>query len=60
MGQVVCIRHPKYEGKESPVLSCKTCCSIFIAAIKAKQPQQDINEWLEQKVREARGYNPSK
>jgi hypothetical protein len=67
MGTLHCIRHPEYVGEGSPVLSCKTCCSTFIAAIKVKaaaqrpqQSEQDINEWLEQKVREAREYNPRK
>jgi len=26
--------HPKYNGKDSPVLSCKTCCGLFIQLIK--------------------------
>ncbi|MEN9835120.1 MAG: hypothetical protein RL011_1313 [Pseudomonadota bacterium] len=26
-----CIKHPEYRGKTSPVLACRTCCSMFLA-----------------------------
>jgi hypothetical protein len=61
MGRLVCILHPKYEGKESPVLSCKTCCGIFVAQIRAKQSANfDAARWMAEKAAEARGYNPNK
>ena len=34
MSKLICLQHPKYTGKDSPVLSCKTCCGIFIGQIK--------------------------
>ncbi len=54
---IVCIRHKEYKGSESPTLSCKACCNIFIAAIKAKQPA-DFNptEWLKEKAKESEEY----
>jgi len=36
MANIVCIKHPRYKGKGTPVLSCKTCCSLFIALMQAK------------------------
>lgn len=51
---VICFRHPEYQGTTTPVLSCKTCCSLFIAAIKAKTPVKvDADMWLKEKSREA-------
>jgi hypothetical protein len=61
--KVICIRHPKYSGKESPVLSCKTCCGIFIAEIKARSTDGEIfqpAEWLDKKAKEAAEYNRKK
>lgn len=34
MNKVICLRHPKYNGKSSPDLRCKSCCSIFVNNIK--------------------------
>ncbi|MCX6104838.1 MAG: hypothetical protein NTY08_03295 [Proteobacteria bacterium] len=34
---LVCIRHPEYDGAASPVLSCKVCCSIFLAEVRSRQ-----------------------
>jgi len=31
---VVCFSHPKYRGVESPVLACKTCCTLYVEKIK--------------------------
>jgi hypothetical protein len=31
---LICFSHPSYQGTSSPVLSCKTCCSIFLATLK--------------------------
>lgn len=54
-GLVVCIKHPKYDGKESPVLSCKTCCSTFVAAIKARSGTDKVDpyQWLADKAKAA-------
>lgn len=66
MNKLVCFKHPEYVGNESPVLSCKACCSIFIAEIKnqnnahveaskAKATARfDTKKWLEEKAKEAR------
>jgi asparagine synthetase A len=55
---VICFRHPRYDGKERPVLSCKTCCAIFISTIKARVSEGqsvefDPRAWLDDKRREA-------
>jgi hypothetical protein len=34
---VVCMRHPKYSGVESPDLTCKVCCSKFVERIRSEQ-----------------------
>lgn len=34
---VVCLRHPKYSGVESPDLNCKVCCSKFVERIRFEQ-----------------------
>jgi hypothetical protein len=34
---VVCLRHPKYSGVESPDLNCKVCCSKFVERIRSEQ-----------------------
>ena len=36
MQNVVCIRHSDYRGNSSPNLSCRTCCGIYVAVIKAE------------------------
>lgn len=54
--KLVCIKHPKYDGNTSPVLSCKTCCGIFIGVIKersASRQNADAYKWIEDKVRQA-------
>jgi hypothetical protein len=55
---VICFRHPRYDGKERPVLACKTCCSIFITTLKARvsdgqSVEFDPRAWLDDKRREA-------
>ena len=59
MENIICIRHPQYKGTDSPTLSCKTCCSIFLAEIKAQQetsPSKALStqEWIATKMDEAR------
>lgn len=51
----ICIRHPKYDGIPPPVLSCKTCCSRFVAAIKERSANDKIDpyKWLADKARAA-------
>ena len=40
MENLRCIKHRDYRGEKAPVLSCKACCSIYIAAIKKMQLAQ--------------------
>jgi len=58
MATIVCIKHPEYDGGNAPVLSCKTCCSLFLAELKNRQASEhgttDPQRWLEDKAREAR------
>ncbi len=68
MSKLVCFKHPRYVGHESPVLSCKACCSIFIAEIKLQNSLKaadtqnaaaatgtfDAKKWLDEKAQEAR------
>jgi len=56
---LICFTHSDYTGSENPVLSCKTCCQIFLAALKVHQAkkqevQKDQREWMLGKVHEAR------
>jgi hypothetical protein len=34
MKNLVCLRHPEYNGKNAPNLSCRNCCSIYVEAVK--------------------------
>ncbi len=49
---VVCLRHPKYDGKANPELRCKACCSIFVNRIKDQNEKRamDVETWLESKA----------
>jgi len=40
MARIYCFKHPSYDGNDSPVLSCKTCCGIFVATLKAQREDQ--------------------
>jgi len=53
---IVCIKHSKYDGRDAPVLSYKTCVAKFVAELRTKNQMksQSINEWLESKKREIR------
>ncbi len=45
MSNVVCIRHPQYDGKVSPILSCVACCKIFLESIhEVDQNGVSLNE----------------
>jgi hypothetical protein len=39
MGTLICFSHPTYKGKGSPLLSCKTCCGLFLAELRLKNAQ---------------------
>lgn len=48
MSNVVCFKHPVYRGETAPDLSCKMCCSMFVARIRADQiAQQDKSSSVE-------------
>ena len=60
MAKVFCFKHPQYDGSEAPVLSCKTCCGIFVAVVKEQAqkmtaPTSDLNmsEWFDSKRKQA-------
>lgn len=58
MSNLICMSHPKYNGKDSPVLSCKTCCSIFIQLIKIENTaHMDEQEKKRRKVIKRRAEN---
>lgn len=54
MASLVCFSHPQYKGVEAPVLSCKSCCAIFVAAVKQQAESaavkgKDVNQWFREK-----------
>ena len=60
MNNVVCLKHRTYDGATNPDLSCKTCCTKYIAHIKsglAKKTAGQLEKapfnaegWLEKKT----------
>jgi hypothetical protein len=42
--RLICFNHPQYNGKDSPVLTCKTCCGIFVTSMKEKVAQRDLDK----------------
>jgi len=56
---MICFTHSEYNGSENPILSCKACCQIFLAAVKVRQAtkqQSDLDQrqWMAEKVHQAR------
>ncbi len=52
MTNLVCLKHPRYDGRSTPELSCKSCCKIFVGALKHQQEtgkagQIDTSAWLD-------------
>jgi hypothetical protein len=37
MNNLICFSHRNYKGESGPDLTCKTCCGIFVARIRAEQ-----------------------
>jgi hypothetical protein len=37
MSNITCFKHSTYRGDTPPDLSCKACCSKFVARIRAEQ-----------------------
>ena len=49
---IVCLRHPKYNGIDSPDLNCKFCCSKFVERIRAEQAKLfEVNTSMASKSR---------
>lgn len=40
MKNVVCLLHRNYNGSIAPDLSCKTCCSRYVAVIRSEVAQK--------------------
>ncbi len=38
IARVICFSHPKYDGRDSPILTCKVCCSIFVHTMRSLTP----------------------
>jgi len=51
MARLVCLTHREYNGKAAPQLTCKNCCSIYIAEIRKRQSTAsfDTKSWVESK-----------
>ena len=43
MNNLVCFRHPHYEGDSPPDLGCKLCCSKYISALREAQNKRGAN-----------------
>jgi len=42
---IVCIKHSKYDGRDAPVLSYKTCVAKFVAELQhEKSDEKPINQ----------------
>ena len=53
---LICFRHPDYKGASSPVLSCKTCCGLFLTELKRRNAAgnpMDTTKWLAEKTKMA-------
>ncbi len=48
---IVCLRHPSYQGSGNPDLDCLICCEAYVRELKLKKVQNylDITQWLESK-----------
>jgi NAD-dependent DNA ligase len=61
MEKIVCMSHPKYDGKDNLDLRCKACCTIFVNYIKYLNSKRalDVATWLEGKctARQKTGSN---
>jgi hypothetical protein len=55
---IVCLRHPRYDGVDSPDLSCKTCCSKFVAKIREDQKNLFEPTWNSEKSQKNRDFKP--
>lgn len=45
---IICIKHPKYKGKNPPQLSCRPCCRTFLEEVKRKhQHNEDSSDGID-------------
>ena len=42
--KIICIKHPKYDVHSAPILSCKTCCNMFILSLKEENKHKHSNQ----------------
>ena len=58
MANLICIKHPDYDSQNPPVLSCKTCCSMYIVGIKEKhsaiKPHFNASKWVAEQTTRAK------
>ena len=59
-GNLVCIKHPQYAGDSNPDLSCKICCSKFVARIRAEQASKFETTWTTLSKTTASDFQPMK
>ena len=56
---VVCLRHQKYSGVESPDLNCKTCCSKFVDRIRSEQSKLfEVKQAFSAKPAQSPAFSP--
>jgi hypothetical protein len=63
INNIVCLRHPQYNGSDSPDLTCKICCSKFVARIRAEQKDQFEATWNQagpSAAKDAKNFEPLK
>jgi hypothetical protein len=58
MSQLICIRHANIDAKTDPELSCKTCCTIFVNALRERRRQNEDqgDEWVREQQRVASSH----
>jgi hypothetical protein len=56
---IVCLKHPRYDGVASPDLSCKVCCSKFVARIRAEQQKLFEPTWNQNAGEKNAGFTPT-
>ena len=47
MAKLICMKHPKYNAKGAPDLSCRVCCGEFVKRIEEKQKELKDSRPLE-------------
>jgi hypothetical protein len=45
--RVICLFHPGYDPAKSPHLTCKTCCSLFLAELRRKRLEERLQPLLD-------------